>query len=397
MTSYLGSLDHKKAIRIYGAGISGLVSGYYAKKAGFNVEIYERTKQSGGLIQTHELQHGSCDSAAHTILVNQNVLKLLEEIELSPIYFPSSAKRLISRSGYEFQTLPFSLLEIPQFAVTSLKKIPEDLFKDDLTVYDFFKSWCGPKITDEVVTTALRGIYASHANELHFASIFPMFKKGDRYLTWLKRLIKQLAQDKKKPATFKKGIGELTAKLSEILHDSISYESSPAIDTNYNNIITTNAIDAAKLLPHLSKSLNQIHYKELSKVTLHCQEEITELKGCFGALISPLSSYKSMGILSNSYLNPHCVNGSLEVHQYSFICHSRDDFEHDKDKLQINHILEDTQNFYTHAIPIYNYNRFKQIENIRASLSQSTGEILFGNYTGSLSLRKIIEDAQLFF
>ena len=169
--AFIGNFNSSKPVRVYGAGIAGLSTAYFAMKAGFEVEVHEKSDKVGGLIQCEKTTAGFVDSAAHTILVTDEITQLFKEINLSPEYFPKKTKRLLCKEGKKFETMPLSLRDLPKVIISGMKEIPQVALKEHASVTDFFTPWLGEKLTNQLVSTALSGIYATAASELHFQSI----------------------------------------------------------------------------------------------------------------------------------------------------------------------------------------------------------------------------------
>jgi uncharacterized protein with NAD-binding domain and iron-sulfur cluster len=75
----------KQKIYIIGAGISGLAAAYFASKKGFDVTIFESSKQAGGRARSYydEVLGGVVDNGNHLILgANKNILNLIDELNL---------------------------------------------------------------------------------------------------------------------------------------------------------------------------------------------------------------------------------------------------------------------------------------------------------------------------
>ena len=391
--SYIGKFNPKKPIRVYGAGISGLITAYYAKESGYKVELHEKKSTPGGLIQLEKTEYGHLDSAAHTILINSDIEELLNEIGLEPEYFPSKTKRYLVKTNQDFEAYPVSLKQFPSIITKGFQKIPDSALNNDASVADFFTPWIGENLTQQVISTALSGIYANGASALHFSSIFPAPKPGQRYISWAKEAIKKMTGNKLKSASFAKGMAELPYKLAEKLKDHIYYESQPELDENYNNIICTNAHDAAEILPRVRTLLKDIEYQGVYKTTVFLKQPIEQLDQAFGALLSEQSDFHSMGIINTSHLFPHRTQNGL--YQYSFIHKSPQDYLDDLKLLNLKLPVFEKQVFWEKGIPIYSAQRAKTIDLIRKRDLGSC--LLFGNYTGEISLRKIILSAKNFF
>ena len=67
-------------IAIVGAGASGLAIGYELQKIGFNVDIYEKSSNLGGLAGALELSKGKIDSFYHHLFKSDKyILNFLSE------------------------------------------------------------------------------------------------------------------------------------------------------------------------------------------------------------------------------------------------------------------------------------------------------------------------------
>jgi oxygen-dependent protoporphyrinogen oxidase len=106
-------MTNKNAI-IIGAGLTGLSTAFYLKKAGWQVKILERDQRIGGSIFTHREDGFVFESGPNTgILSNPDVLDLLghlhDEINVEPLG-DCGARRLVWRN-YRWHTLPLYLGE----------------------------------------------------------------------------------------------------------------------------------------------------------------------------------------------------------------------------------------------------------------------------------------------
>ena len=163
-------MPHQKNIHIYGAGISGLLMGYYLKKQGFNIKIFEKNNRVGGLIQSHKINGNLIETAANTLYTNDDSIELLKELKLSYIHVNKGLKRKLMRVQTAL-SVPFSFSEIFKILINLRKPIPS--FDQKTTVADFFKPLLGEKLCHEVLTPMLCGIYSIGSHELQLMSLFP--------------------------------------------------------------------------------------------------------------------------------------------------------------------------------------------------------------------------------
>lgn len=400
LSAYLGNLDPQKPIRIYGAGFSGLIAGYFARKSGYKVEIHEKSQKAGGLIQLEKLEAGFVDSAAHTILLTPKLEELCEELGLKPLYFPKKTKRFLVRKKRKLKSFPISLSEIAKFLLGLNRRIPSQAKSSKATVKDFFSPWLGESFVDEVISTGLQGVYSETAENLHFQSIFSPPVLVKTYGGWLKKLRENLkSSPKKKSASFPKGMAELLIALANQLEDCLHFESSPPLDSqNYNNIICTNAHDGAEILKEkdlISSLLKDIPYKKITKTTVFLKEKLPPFEGAFGALFSKKSDYKTMGVINTSHLFPN-RNLIKGVYQYSFLSKNPRDYKKDLSSLNGREASPPRIFEWEKGIPVYNLKRYEIVKKLRP-LIEKEGVLLFGNYTKEISLRKMIDESIDFF
>lgn len=399
----IGKLE-KKDIRIYGAGFSGLVMAYYLEKKGFQCEIFEAKEKPGGKIITQKTPYGICEKAANAIFSSDDVIELLTELDVNYVCAPSKIRKLIYRNNKI--SSPVKPWELARTLFSLLKKVPTD---SNITVHDFFLPLLGEKLCHELLSTALSGIYATDAKKLHFKSLFPDYKQSGRYLGLIKFLRSRRKKNKTKPVSisFENGMEEIIHKLIRKIKAPIHYENSPILNSNYNNIICTDAIDAAKVLqndhPQISNLLEKINYTALNTLTVFSNTRIDELKNAFGVLIPAKKHEQLIGIVANCEVFPKRVSNK-KLHSYTLISRST--------KLSQKEILEDffkvtqlkSENIvhtegkdWKRAIPRYDLNRSNIIQKIRSEMAKDTcGVILFGNYIDGISLREIVRQAKDF-
>src|SRR5258708_2144007 len=90
----------KKKFIVVGRGFSGLVTAFYLKRHGWNVELFEKNEKPGGLINSDLTQWGLVESAANGVLNTVRLEELARElgIEVLPAR-KESRKRFIYRQG----------------------------------------------------------------------------------------------------------------------------------------------------------------------------------------------------------------------------------------------------------------------------------------------------------
>lgn len=395
--SLIGSIDTNKPIRIYGAGISGLLIAYQLKKLNLEFEVHERSDQLGGKIGTQSTDSGLVETAANAIYTDDCVYELLDELKLDYLQANSPLKKKVWRNNKP--SSPINPLKMILVIIKSLiKKVPTH---KRCSVYDFFHPLLGKDFCNEVLSAALAGIYASSSDELDFDSLFKVTRsKNQSYFSYMLSLKKERSKrssSKQVSISFANGMQEFVNTLKKCVEEHIHLSSSPQLSDKYNNIICTDAKDAAELTrrsyPKVSSLLDQISYKSLQTTTIFFQQSIKQLDRSFGVVVSPTSNLPVLGILNNSAI----FNRARERDLYSYTFISRySNFDQSK-------LLQDIRSLYfikeepinslsttwSKALPVYNHARSQIVNRLKDEVSRP-GLVLFGNYTNGISIRDLI-------
>lgn len=408
MRRIIGKINPEdKNVHIWGAGFSGLVLGYYLKDQGYNITIHEKSNRVGGKIQTKKSGPGLVEKAANALYLNQDGLDLLRELKLEPLPATKKLKRLIMLNGKPKRPFQFGLFS--KVARCVYKKPP--LVSDGLTVAEFFKPLLGEENLKHYISPILGGIYAVPAEQLHFKSVFPQVGKKaqfDSYWSFIKMMISYYKSQPKLEiggtVSFEGGMQTLVNRLAEVLKNDIKLNSKDHFKLRGNNIICTDAINAAELLreirPELSAELARIQYRELSTTTVFLKREIKCLSKSFGVLIPRDNGYNSIGILNNKAIFPF---NNENVSAYTLICTknlSKEELIQDLSllnpeisALDIEHI-ETT--YWDKALPIYDLHLFLSVKKMHQLAMKEPNLAIFGNYVAGISLREMITAAKNF-
>ncbi len=391
--SVIGQIDPNKIVTIYGAGISGLILAYELRKKNINIVIKEKSNLTGGKIQTSRTPYGLVEKAANAIYANTPVIELLNDLKLKPIRCNPSLKRLIFHNG-KIKQSPITKWQVAKAIMKSFKKIPKSAKAKNATLYDFLVPLLGHDISYNIASSGLYGIYASNSQEIHRSAVFKYDKFDTSYrkyfLDWLKkRKVETQSLGKPVSISFEGGMQELIEALTLKLADNIQLNSKDSL-AGENSIVCTDAISASELTG-LAR-LKDISYQKVFSTTVFCENTISDLDKSFGLLFSPQSDYTCLGILNNNAIFSR--KDVPDVQSYTVI--SQDNkWKENLLKLSPNlKILEAEEQVWEKGIPVYNYQRIQIVDEIKSQLPK--GICLFGNYTGSLSLREIIIEARKF-
>lgn len=218
---------------IIGAGITGLCTAYRLHAAGKRVLIIDSSPHPGGVIQSTKVDKYLIEQGPHTVLLSPEIKQLLQELNLEQelVYPDSLAKnRYLSNrcSGNSLLVAPHSLREFVTTELlplsTKVRVLAEPFLarthtEDDISVQDFFARHFGSFFTEEIVATALNGIWAADISRLSARSALPqLWKLAQEHRSLI------LAQFKQKPRPAKRrifslkgGLNQLTARISAAL------------------------------------------------------------------------------------------------------------------------------------------------------------------------------------
>ncbi len=290
-------------IQIVGAGFSGLSLAWELQKKGFTVEIFEQSKQVGGLIQTIRCETHLRETAANGVLYNERFARLAKELDVVFIPTrPQAKKRFIFRDG-QMRRWPLSflaslglffrgLLFFIQYKWT--KSFGE---KSTESLYDWAQRKLGPDFTRYVLSAGIRGIFAISPKKLNASAVLNSFKaviantQNEVRGTWAPQF----------------GMGQLIQSLYEKLklkniifreQKIRSLEDLPIDDKNI-VVLATSAWDAAQILK--LESLNKISAIPLLSVTCVWPETVM-VPEAFGCLVNEEDSFFAKGVLFNRSL-----------------------------------------------------------------------------------------------
>jgi protoporphyrinogen/coproporphyrinogen III oxidase len=425
----LGSLDKtKREVTIVGAGIAGMLAAYQLDKQGYEVTLLESASRAGGLIQTRRTEYGIAETAAHSLLAAPAVKELCSElgVELLEVRKDSRA-RFIVRDG-RLRKFPLSIGETLS-AINHAAFSRAENHLDEQTLDVWGRRHLGEGALRYLLTPMVRGIYGVQPSELGVAASFPslLIEPGHTLLgSMLRKTFKRspLKNEKKEKGSKRMvapryGMGDLTERLERQLEQRLGARfrrgiKIDALPDAANLILATPSYVTANLLasvaPELSQSLLEIPYTPLVTVTAFVSRSSLshDVKGV-GALVPASEERKSLGILftSSSFENrvfdesrhasftilfggtaqPEWVSASDEEIKWAVREELAKLLGIDGEPLEL------VITRWPRAIPQYSIELPRVWATARESWCKQQGRILFGNYTGQVSLRGMIESA----
>ncbi len=423
----IGQIDpEQKRVTVIGAGVSGLLAAHYLDRAGFDVWLFEASDRAGGLIQTTQTPYGIAEGAAHSFLTSPVVQSLCSElgVELLSVN-PDSKARFVLRKR-RMRRMPLRIREIlgaifrAYFVLADSRTPPER---------QTLAAWCqrhlGKAALEYLLTPFVNGIYAARPEELTVGAAFPRLAipPGHSFLSFL---LSKLLRGKKSAPVGKKPMSSprlgmealiraldasLQKRLGERFRKGQRIERLP---TEGSCVVCLPAPEAADLLapadPVLARALRAIEYASLVSVTAFVKKEdhTRPVRGV-GVLIPESERLQTLGILFNSSAFEGRVSDSSLCSYTVMLGGSRNPelvrYSDEKIHSLVVEELKAVLGLRGEPVHLRIHRRPRAIPKYGAALSEALtaarsgwcakpGRLLFGNISGQVSLRGMIEDAQ---
>ncbi len=413
-TPLLGHSISKEEYLIIGAGISGLMLGFYLKKQGVSFRIIEKSGKPGGLIKTERIEGiGYTEQAANGFIWCKEMQEIADGIGLE-IQEPDAASkaRYLVREN-RMRRFPLGIFESLKVVNKFFRKHEERIE----TIEEFGLTFFGETFTKQILEPALAGIYGASISKLSFEGILgglaTEMNESDSLFqsvrSWRKKLKAKSDGQKKMSGThsFEGGLGKLTEALGEYLEDHISYniDGVDCFDKDKPTIVTTPAYISAGFFEGRIKSLLQlVEYTPIITTTLFFKKEnLPRFKAGFGCLIPRNEGRTILGVLFNSCIFPDRVEQEDLI---SMTCIMRDDtglvMGMNEAEILEKYILQDLAILFgveeppldyqmykwAKGIPVYSPALVKLWDELERELKSNYPNVrLFGNYTGQISVR----------
>jgi oxygen-dependent protoporphyrinogen oxidase len=425
----LGTLNREhKEVTIVGAGISGLILAEALDADGWQVTLLEAYDDAGGMIRTREARLGIAEAAAHAIQATPAVRALCERlgVALEPVR-PDSRARYVWRGGKP-RKLPLSAWEIVRTLFRAYGVLADP--KADpayLSLEQWGRRHLGEAAVKYLLTPFVRGIYGARPSEINVAMAFPalVVPRGHSLFSWMLRRWHLRLRGKGGPQRPRAvmmapvlGMGSLVQALESRLRDRLGDRFKTGVSVRVlphskNIVLCVPAAEAATILseedPALSQALERLPHSPLVSVTAFTEREsFPSAPRGVGVLLPEGTSRKTLGVLYNSssfsnrvvdesrWVSLTLMMGGTEkpelVHStdQEILAFTRDDLEKLYD-LAPGARLETVIHRWERAIPLYGEALRAAWDAANAGWCSQPGRLLFGNYTGQVSIRGMIE------
>ena len=417
----IGTLDkNRKEATVVGAGIAGMLAAYALDQNGYRVTLIEEHERAGGLIKTSKTEHGIAESAAHSLIATQAVRELCAELGVELIEpRPEANAKFIARDG-KLRRFPLGVREMAGALRRAAFVRSESGPKQNLD--EWARRHLGKEALDYLLTPFVRGIYGVQPAELGVAAAYPALQvpAGKTLLGALlhKKRNHSSKKETKQRVAPQFGMGDLVSKLEQRLERKLGSrfrrnERVSHVPDAPNVIIATPAHAAAPILKHvapaLAAKLDTINYTPIVSVTVFvARDSFTRPLHGTGVLMPACEDRKSLGILFNSSSFDYRVTDDSRFASFTVMMggtsqrhwlQASDDEIRQTIKLELSAVLGIREPLavlihrWPAALPQYSSGLPAVWQYARNTWCATPGRIIFGNYTGQISLRGMIESA----
>jgi oxygen-dependent protoporphyrinogen oxidase len=417
----IGTLNssHKEAT-VVGAGIAGMLAAYALDRDGYEVTLLEEKVRAGGLIQTRKTKHGIAESAAHSLIATGPVRELCRDlgVELVEPRKESKAKYIV-RDG-KLRRFPLTIGEA--FDTLGHAALARSASHEPQRLDVWARRHLGEAALEYLLTPFVRGIYGVQPAELGVSTAFPFLELPEGK-TLLAAMLGRHSnggskKDKKHRAAPRFGMGDLVGRLEQRLEQRLGsrFRKGEPVDQlpeAANVIIATPAHAAAKIIKPasaaLAEKLSGVRYTPMVSVTVFVDRHaFTRPLHGVGVLMPAREQTKSLGILFNSSSFDYRVADGSRFASFTVMMGgtaqpqwlaAADEEIRQAIKLELETLLGiiEPHDVVIHrwpaALPQYSIDLPAVWDYARRSWCVTRGHILFGNYTGQISLRGMIESA----
>ena len=418
-------------IGILGAGISGLSAAYALKKKGYEVTVYEKSNQPGGVIQTKNRDGWKLEAGPNTLLINsKEVSDFISELNLSDELVeanPAAKKRFIIKNR-EPIPVPLSVRDFLSTDLISLKaklRLLKEPFvsagDDEESIANFISRRLGSEPLHYAVNPFVSGVYAGDAKKLSIKHTFSsLYNMEQDHGSLLKGMLAKRKNNsiKRRLVSFQGGMQSLPKKLASEIGDSLKLDSTASKicrsdkkwelftdDDSHMHDALISTIPAHTLArvfdtPQTQK-LADIPYAPMSVLHLGFHRINIEhpLDG-FGMLIPEVENYNMLGCLFSSTLfeqrapEDHVLltcfmggarNPDLALKAKDELCDIAVRELNELIGVQSDPVFTN-HTFWKHAIPQYELGYDFFLDTVNNVESENEGLFLGGNYRGGVSV-----------
>jgi protoporphyrinogen/coproporphyrinogen III oxidase len=398
---------------VVGAGIAGLMMAHTLDRRGFKVTLLEASERVGGLISTRVTPFGIAETAAHSTLVTPPVKRFFEELEIELIP-PLHRARYILRKG-RMRRFPLGFGEALQM-LTRAAFTKAQPGNERMTMEEWARHHLGQAAAEYLISPFIRGIYGAEPTEIGVETAFPRLSVTPGK-SLLGTVFGRERKERAKLMAPRKGMGELVTKLESSLMQSLGErfrvgQTVRELPNTPNLILCVPAPEAARLLagadPVLDEALRAIRYVSLASVTAFVRrEDLARPYEGIGVLFPKREHRESLGVLFSSSAFAGRVEDPSKIASYTVMLggSTRPDLPAAPEEAVARVAVDELRSLlglkaepahvevsrWPRAVPSYGPDLPYVWEIARRGWCSQPGRLLFGNYTGQVSIRGMIE------
>lgn len=292
----------KQSVNIVGAGFTGLSLGYYLAKAGWQVTIFEKDSEPGGLAGSFKVEGENLEKFYHHWFTNdQHIMDLIKDLKCEDhivvretrtgMYFANNFFKLSSPLDLlKFKPLSFINRIRLGFVVLAVRLVKDWKKLESITAKDWLVKICGKQGYQVVWEPLLKGKFGRYAESVSAVWFWNKLKlrggsrgeKGKEYLAYYKGGFASLAesmvsaiQEMGGNIHFNKGISEVSNSGALLTEAGESFTANKTVLTAPLPICATllkNATTEA-----YTASLNEVQYIGNVCLTLELNRSLSEI------------------------------------------------------------------------------------------------------------------------
>ncbi|MFW5755766.1 MAG: protoporphyrinogen oxidase [Tangfeifania sp.] len=432
---------------VIGAGLTGLTTAFYLKKAGVNFTVFEKADRPGGVIQTHHENGFTYESGPNSgMLSKPEVPELLEELEddctLEPADETAKA-RWIWKNG-RWHALPSGLVSgitTPLFSFTDKLRILGEPFRKkggnpNESLARLVLRRMGRSFLDYAIDPFILGIYSGDPAKLVTKYAFPkLYNLEQTYGSFIGGAMKKAREPKTerdKKAT--KNIFSVEGGLSNFIDALVKKVGKENIKLNCKNIqvdkansnflvngeefshviSATGGYALENLLPFIGEEklsiISKMKYSRVVQVALGFKNWEGLPLNAFGGLVPSVEQRRILGVLflSSFLKNKAPENGALlsvflgGVRRPEMVEHSDEEIkqvvkEEVSEMMQLKNYSPDLVKVfrYNYAIPQYGFESEEKLKAISEIEAENPGLILAGNVRDGIGIADRINQGRM--
>lgn len=336
--------QNKKHIAIIGAGITGLTTAYYLKKAGIKFKIFEKTDHIGGVIRTEKTADFLYEIGPNSgVIGNSEIANLFDELKEDcklEVADHSSARRLIWKKN-KWHALPSGLVSAvftPLFSLYDKFRILGEPFRKKGTnpnesLADLVMRRMGKSFLNYAIDPFILGIYAGDPAYIVPKYALPkLYNLEQKYGSFIGGALKKRKEPKSeddKKAT--REIFSIEGGLQQLINaivknigreniitdctnlrvyrseDKYEIKNNEVIEGDFTEVITTvNAKELVSLLPFIAESklkpITNLKYAKVTEITIGFKKWAGAKLDAFGGLVPFREQRNILGVLYMSTL-----------------------------------------------------------------------------------------------